>query len=80
MSHPTLPDSVIAITDTLYYRFHGVPHLYNSKYELTNLEQIAHSLINHSQAKQAFVYFNNTDDGHAIANAKQLQDICELVT
>jgi hypothetical protein len=25
------------------------------------------------------VYFNNTADGHAVTDAKQLQDICELV-
>jgi len=25
------------------------------------------------------VYFNNTADGHAITNAKQLQEICDLV-
>jgi uncharacterized protein YecE (DUF72 family) len=79
MSHPSLPQNAIGTTDTLYYRFHGVPHLYNSKYEVQKLEQIAQDLLSNPQARQAYVYFNNTADGHAITNAKQLQDICELV-
>jgi uncharacterized protein YecE (DUF72 family) len=79
MSHPNLPDSVIGTTDTLYYRFHGVPHLYTSGYEVAKLEQVVRELLAHSRARQAFVYFNNTAEGHAVLNAKQLQDICELV-
>lgn len=80
MSHPSLPEGVICTSDTLYYRFQGVPHLYTSLYQLQKLEQVAQSLSNHINIKQAFVYFNNTVEGHAITNAKQLQEICELVT
>ena len=79
MSHPTLPDQVIRTTDTLYYRFHGTPHLYTSSYELPKLEHLAHEILGQTNARQAYVYFNNTADGHAVTNAKQLQDICELV-
>ncbi|MGC1242261.1 MAG: DUF72 domain-containing protein [Chryseosolibacter sp.] len=79
MSHPALPEKVIATSDIIYYRFHGVPHLYSSKYELTTLEQVAHEINDQPNASQAFIYFNNTADGHAITNAKQLQNICELV-
>lgn len=78
MSHPQLPDDVIITSDTLYYRFHGVPHLYNSQYELPKLEQVAQAMSGAGN-RQAYVYFNNTADGHAITNAKQLQGICELV-
>lgn len=79
MSHPSLPDEVVLSTaDTLYYRFHGVPHLYNSTYETQKLEQIAQQIFS-SGARQAYLYFNNTAAGHAITNAKQLQDICEFV-
>jgi uncharacterized protein YecE (DUF72 family) len=78
MSHPSLPDQVIATTDTLYYRFHGVPHLYNSLYEIQKLEQVVQDIVS-SGAKNAYIYFNNTAAGHAITNAKQLHDICELV-
>ena len=78
MSHPSLPDDVVATTDTLYYRFHGVPHLYNSLYDIQLLEQTAQRIITHG-ARKAYLYFNNTAAGHAITNAKQLHDICELV-
>lgn len=78
MSHPGLPDEAIATSDTLYYRFHGVPHLYNSLYDSRKLEQVVHGIHNLG-GREAFAYFNNTAEGHAIANAKQLQDICELV-
>ena len=78
MSHPNLPDQVVSTTETLYYRFHGVPHLYNSLYETPKLEQIVQEMISLG-GREAFVYFNNTADAHAIINAKQLQDICELV-
>lgn len=78
MSHPSLPDQAIATTDTLYYRFHGVPHLYNSLYNTQKLEQIAQAMSNLG-GQRAFVYFNNTAEGHAVINGRQLQDICELV-
>ncbi len=79
MSHPALSEEAIGTSDTLYYRFHGVPHLYTSRYGIGQLEQIAHSLLAHKRATKAFVYFNNTAEGNAITNARQLQEICELV-
>lgn len=79
MSHPSLPEKAVGTTETLYYRFHGVPYLYNSSYEVEKLEQVAHDLLTHQNATQAYVYFNNTADGHAIINARQLQGICEMV-
>jgi uncharacterized protein YecE (DUF72 family) len=79
MSHPNLPDTVVATAETLYYRFHGVPHLYNSGYEAQKLEQAVQQILSQPGGRQAFVYFNNTAEGHAVINARQLQDICELV-
>jgi uncharacterized protein YecE (DUF72 family) len=79
MSHPALSETVIATTPLLYYRFHGVPHLYASKYDVQKLEEIAHGILNNSRVTKAFVFFNNTAEAHEIANAKELQDICELV-
>src|SRR5690606_7984651 len=78
MSHPSLPDEVMATTDTIYYRFHGVPHLYQSRYETAKLEQVVQD-IQRQGGRRAFVFFNNTAEGHAITNAKQLQEICEFV-
>ena len=78
MSHPALPDNVVRTTDTVYYRLQGVPHLYNSVYEIPKLEQIVQEILNQG-GREAFIYFNNTADAHAVFNAKQLQGICELV-
>ncbi len=41
MSHPQLPEDVIQNTKVVYYRFHGIPHLYSSPYELSKLTMIA---------------------------------------
>src|SRR5690606_12623286 len=79
MSHPELPETVICTSDLVYYRFHGVPHLYNSLYDSHQLEQVVQEIVKHRRAREVYVYFNNTADGHAVKNAKQLQDICEFV-
>lgn len=79
MSHPNLPDEVVRTTETLYYRFHGVPHLYASSYEGERLEKTVLEMLTHRPVREAFVYFNNTAEGHAVSNARQLQEICEPV-
>jgi uncharacterized protein YecE (DUF72 family) len=79
MSHPSLPSSVVKTANTLYYRFHGVPHLYTSKYEGEQLEQVALAIRQHSNLDKVFIYFNNTAEGAALANAIQLQGPREFV-
>lgn len=79
MSHPSLPDEVLKTTDTIYYRFHGIPHLYISKYDQQYLENISHAIRQPEGVREAYVYFNNTQEGAAVENAKQFQEICELV-
>jgi uncharacterized protein YecE (DUF72 family) len=79
MSHPGLPDDVIKTSDTIYYRFHGVPKLYASSYKTSKLEQVAMEIQTYVDLKDVYVYFNNTADGSAISNAKKFQEICELV-
>jgi uncharacterized protein YecE (DUF72 family) len=79
MSHQELPETLVEGSDIVYYRFHGIPHLYNSMYEMSVLERVRQEILNGGRATRAFLYFNNTADGHAVMNAKQLQSICELV-
>jgi uncharacterized protein YecE (DUF72 family) len=78
MSHPTLPDGLIQTSKTIYYRLHGIPLLYYSSYQLPALEQLA-TRIQQADVAEAYIYFNNTAEGSAIMNARQLQEIAELV-
>ena len=73
MSHPALPDDVVQNTKTVYFRFHGVPQLYKSKYEMELLKKIADEIENNSDTKEAFIYFNNDIDGSAITNAIEME-------
>lgn len=75
ISHPLLPDEVVANTENIYYRFHGVPHLYHSAYDNSFLQKVVNAISSAKQAKQAFVYFNNTAQTAAIQNAQFVQQL-----
>lgn len=75
ISHPLLPDEVVVNTETVYYRFHGVPHLYYSAYNESFLQQVVNAIQKAKQAKQIFVYFNNTAQTAAIQNAQYVQQL-----
>jgi uncharacterized protein YecE (DUF72 family) len=75
ISHPDLPNDVIINTNTVYYRFHGVPKLYYSAYDQPFLEQIVTAIKNAKEVKQAFLYFNNTAETAAIQNAQYVQQL-----
>jgi uncharacterized protein YecE (DUF72 family) len=71
INHPTLPDNFIKGPD-VYYRYHGVPKLYYSEYSLSVMKSMAEELRSPA-VKHAYIYFNNTANGSAIHNARQLQ-------
>lgn len=79
MSHPALPDSVIATSSTVYYRFHGVPHLYLSSYAAGDLEAIANAILENPNVREANIFFNNTIEGAALRNAREFQELVQLV-
>jgi uncharacterized protein YecE (DUF72 family) len=74
MSHPLLPDEIVQNAKTLYFRFHGVPELYKSKYDIAVLRKISDEIKNNTGVKEAFIYFNNDIDGSAITNAFEMED------
>ncbi len=74
ISHPSLPNDVVKTTKTVYYRFHGVPRLYQSKYEITMLQRISNEIEADTGIKEAFVYFNNDIDASAITNAIEMNE------
>lgn len=79
MSHPTLPDEVISNTPMLYYRLHGKGQLYASNYEPKELQQITDEIKKHSNAKDAFIFFNNDIYTYAIYNAQEMQKMAGKV-
>ncbi|MGZ3873394.1 MAG: DUF72 domain-containing protein [Mucilaginibacter sp.] len=72
MSHPSLPDGIIQNTDVIYYRFHGVPDLYRSRYSMQFLERTVNAIKQNSNAKEAWCYFNNDYDATGVFNAKEM--------
>ena len=74
MSHPTLPDEVVANTSTIYYRLHGNQQLYSSAYSLEELNNFAAN-VTADNTERAFVYFNNDIGASAIFNAKELLEL-----
>jgi len=73
ISHPTLPSDLIDSGKNLYIRFHGVPLLYGSEYSEEEMLQWAEKIKNCSSAENCYIYFNNTMNGHAISNAKNIR-------
>ncbi|BAF70059.1 DUF72 domain-containing protein [Nitratiruptor sp. SB155-2] len=61
-------------TDLVYYRLHGSPKMYYSKYDEEFLKQIAKNIMR-LKAKDTLVIFDNTASGAAIANAYELRQI-----
>lgn len=72
-SYPKLPDTVIQTTDTVYYRFHGIPKLYYSSYSREFLQKVAVDIKKLTAVRQAWLFFNNTAELAAIRNARFLQ-------
>lgn len=72
MSHPELPQDLVAHTETVYYRFHGIPDLYRSAYGEDQLKQFAGRLNANETIKEAWCYFNNDAAVAAIPDALEL--------
>ena len=74
MSHPDLPDEVPGKSKMVYYRFHGVPHIYSSEYSDAEMERITSAVADVTGLKKAWCYFNNDINTAAINNARWLQE------
>lgn len=79
MSHPTLPDNVIENTASVYYRFHGVPNLYNSPYSEESLQNVINVVKENPGVKEGWFYFNNDFNAIAPANAKEMSALADHV-
>ncbi|MEO7316682.1 MAG: DUF72 domain-containing protein [Ginsengibacter sp.] len=74
VSFPKLADEAVMTSVDLYYRFHGVPVLYKSLYDIEFLQKIYHQ-IKIAAPREAWIYFNNTWGTAAIKNARYLQSV-----
>ena len=77
MSHPLLPQKIVTNTPLLYYRFHGVPQLYQSLYSTEYLKFFIKEVKSCAATKSAFIYFNNDINCNAIKNAIEMKDFIE---
>lgn len=63
----------------IYIRFHGPDNLYGSSYSDEALKEYAKKIIAWNEEKyKVWAFFNNDINGHAIANAKRLQEFINL--
>jgi uncharacterized protein YecE (DUF72 family) len=74
-SYPGLPDEVIKNTPSVYYRFHGVPKLYRSRYSVEFLQKVVNEVKDNPQIKQGWFYFNNDYDAIGVINAKEMLEM-----
>lgn len=73
VDYPRLSSFFMGTTDTFYVRLHGNPELFKTKYSTDELQNFAKAMpIN---AKQYYVYFNNTIADGAYTNALEMQEI-----
>jgi len=78
ISYPRLPDQVVCTAPVLYYRFHGVPHLYRSSYESGFLDEVVTKIQQCPKVRTVYLYFNNTMTAAAIDNIRYIENRYEL--
>jgi uncharacterized protein YecE (DUF72 family) len=72
VSSPRLPADLIETNERLYLRFHGTSRWYRHDYSTEELAEWAEK-IRLSNAREAWIYFNNDREGFAIKNARELR-------
>lgn len=72
VDYPKLPNRIIITNDLAYYRFHGSPKLFYSQYTEQQLQEVYKAIIT-SNAKEAYIYFNNTASEAGITNALSMK-------
>lgn len=75
---PSYPRRDVLTADFAYLRFHGRTELFVSSYSRDELAAEATAIRRYRrEGLDVFVYFNNTDGGHAIKNARTLRTFVE---
>ncbi|QNN47942.1 DUF72 domain-containing protein [Thermomonas brevis] len=58
-----------------YWRWHGSPEVYYSDYQEARLQALAAGIAGIGAGRETWVIFDNTAQGHAIANANRLREL-----
>jgi uncharacterized protein YecE (DUF72 family) len=69
-SSPNLPDDLIATTEEVYIRFHGLSKWYRHDYSKEELKNWVDKIVA-NKPKRVWAYFNNDNEGYAIKNSKE---------
>jgi uncharacterized protein YecE (DUF72 family) len=75
MSHPQLPGQIIQNTPLIYYRFHGVPQLYKTPYDIAALKEFIKEVETQPLTREVWCYFNNDIDANAPRNAVEMMEL-----
>ncbi len=70
------PMTLTATTDLGYIRLHGHSSLYRGEYGRERLERLREKILS-LDISEAFIYFDNTDDGSAIKDALMFREILQ---
>lgn len=75
LSHPILPNhqEILQNKKIIYYRFHGIPELFYSKYSDDILKEFYAQMKDKENVDAVYIYFNNTASLAAIENAMKLK-------
>jgi uncharacterized protein YecE (DUF72 family) len=68
-SGPRLPDELVVTAPDIYIRFHGTKRWYRHDYTRDELKVWA-DRVKGARHQRVWAYFNNTNDGHTIRNAR----------
>lgn len=78
VSHPKLPNDLIATADFLYLRFHGSGRrLYDYDYSRKELRSWVTRLKPHRRGRELYAFFNNDIGARAPANAADFQRLLD---
>lgn len=73
VDYPGLNTPFMMSTDTFYFRAHGNPVLFKSRYEIGRLCEFKDAVP--AEAAEHFVYFNNTYYEGGYSNAKEMHEL-----
>jgi len=74
VSSSRVPPDVVVTAPVAYFRFHGLTGGYRYRYSDEELKKWAEA-VSHCGASEAFVYFNNDYQAHAVSNALKLREL-----